>query len=361
MGAFAHREAPVKIAQVSPLYESVPPKMYGGTERVVSFLTEELVAQGQDVTLFASGDAQTSAKLGPGTKTSLRLSKNSVDHLAHHIAMLDDVMRMAPEFDVIHFHIDYMHFPLSRYCSLPSITTLHGRLDLPDLIPVYKRYADAPVISISMTQRKPLPRANWVANVHHGLPADLLAFNPKPGDYLAFLGRISPEKRLDRAIEIAKRVGMHLKVAAKIDNADRAYYESTIKPLMGDPNIEFIGEIAENEKSEFLGNAYAYLFPIDWPEPFGLTMIEAMACGTPTIAFNCGSVKEVMQEGLTGFIVEDMEQAVARVAKISTIERTACRNIFEKRYTAVRMAEEYVEIYQSMATPAAISSDSQAI
>jgi glycosyltransferase involved in cell wall biosynthesis len=350
MGAVALREAPVKIAQVSPLYESVPPKMYGGTERVVSFLTEELVAQGQDVTLFASGDSQTSAKLIPGSKTSLRLGKNSVDHLAHHIAMLDDVMRMAPEFDVIHFHIDYMHFPLSRYCSLPSVTTLHGRLDLPDLIPVYKRYADAPVISISMSQRKPLPRANWVANVHHGLPADLLTFNPKAGDYLAFLGRISPEKRLDRAIEIAKRAGMPLKVAAKIDNADRAYYESTIKPLMGDPNIEFIGEIGENEKSEFLGNAYAYLFPIDWPEPFGLTMIEAMACGTPTIAFNRGSVPEVMQEGLTGFIVDNMDDAVAAVEKIESIERTACRNVFEKRYTSAHMAERYIQVYQSMAS-----------
>jgi glycosyltransferase involved in cell wall biosynthesis len=334
---------------------------YGGTERVVSYLTEELVAQGQDVTLFASGDSQTSAKLVPGSPRSLRLSGNSIDHLAHHIAMLDDVMRMAPEFDVIHFHIDYMHFPLSRYCSLPSLTTLHGRLDLPDLLPVYKKFPDAPLVSISLSQRKPMPRVNWVGNISHGLPMDLLTFQPRTGDYLAFLGRISPEKRVDRAIEIARRAGMPLKIAAKIDKADREYYESTIKPLMRDPNVEFIGEIGEHEKSEFLGNAYAYLFPIDWPEPFGLTMIEAMACGTPTIAFNCGSVKEVMQEGLTGFIVEDMDQAVAAVAKISTIERTACRNIFEKRYTAARMAEEYVEIYQSMATPAAVSSDSQAI
>jgi glycosyltransferase involved in cell wall biosynthesis len=351
----------LKIAQIAPLYESVPPMTYGGTERVVSYLTEELVAQGQDVTLFASGDSQTSAKLVPGSPRSLRLSGNSIDHLAHHIAMLDDVMRMAPEFDVIHFHIDYMHFPLSRYCSLPSLTTLHGRLDLPDLLPVYKKFPDAPLVSISLSQRKPMPRVNWVGNISHGLPMDLLTFQPRTGDYLAFLGRISPEKRVDRAIEIARRAGMPLKIAAKIDKADREYYESTIKPLMRDPNVEFIGEIGEHEKSEFLGNAYAYLFPIDWPEPFGLTMIEAMACGTPTIAFNCGSVKEVMQEGLTGFIVEDMDQAVAAVAKISTIERTACRNIFEKRYTAARMAEEYVGIYQSMATPAAVSTDSQAI
>jgi glycosyltransferase involved in cell wall biosynthesis len=351
----------LKIAQIAPLYESVPPVTYGGTERVVSYLTEELVAQGQDVTLFASGDSQTSAKLVPGSPRSLRLSGNSIDHLAHHIAMLDDVMRMAPEFDVIHFHIDYMHFPLSRYCSLPSLTTLHGRLDLPDLLPVYKKFPDAPLVSISLSQRKAMPRVNWVGNISHGLPMDLLTFQPRTGDYLAFLGRISPEKRVDRAIEIARRAGMPLKIAAKIDKADREYYESTIKPLMSDPNVEFIGEIGEHEKSEFLGNAYAYLFPIDWPEPFGLTMIEAMACGTPTIAFNCGSVKEVMQEGLTGFIVEDMDQAVAAVAKISTIERTACRNVFEKRYTAARMAQEYVEIYQCMATPAAVSSDSQAI
>jgi glycosyltransferase involved in cell wall biosynthesis len=342
----------LKIAQVSPLYESVPPKMYGGTERVVSFLTEELVAQGHDVTLFASGDSQTTARLVPGSKASLRLSGNCVDHLAHHIAMLDDVMRLAPEFDVIHFHIDYMHFPLSRYCALPSVTTLHGRLDLPDLVPVYKRFSDAPVVSISLAQRKPLPRANWVANIHHGLPADLLTFQPIPGDYLAFLGRISPEKRVDRAIEIARRAGMPLKIAAKIDPVDRAYYESTIKPLLDGPSIEFIGEIGENEKSEFLGNAYAYLFPIDWPEPFGLTMIEAMACGTPSIAFNCGSVPEVMHEGLTGFIVDDINQAVAAVEKISSVERTACRNVFEKRFTATRMAEEYVALYQSMASTA---------
>src|SRR4029077_14767943 len=225
-----------------------------------------------------------------------------------------------------------MHFPLSRYCALPSITTLHGRLDLPDLIPVYKRYSDAPVISISLAQRKPLRRANWVANVHHGLPVDLLTFNPKAGDYLAFLGRISPEKRLDRAIEIANRAGMPLKVAAKIDNAARAYYESTIKPLMGDPNVEFIGEIGEDEKSEFLGNAYAYLFPIDWPEPFGLVMIEAMACGTPTIAYDRGSVPEVMENGVTGFIVNEIEQAVEAVGRVRDLSRARCREVFEKRF-----------------------------
>jgi glycosyltransferase involved in cell wall biosynthesis len=338
----------VKIAEVAPLCESVPPLKYGGTERVVSYLTEELVALGQDVTLFASGDSQTTAKLVPGSKRSLRLSGNCSDHLAHHVAMLDDVMHMAPEFDVIHFHIDYIHFPLSRYCALPSVTTLHGRLDLPDLLPVYKHFSDAPLISISFAQRKPLSRVNWVGNVYHGLPADLHAFYPQGGDYLAFLGRISPEKRVDRAIEIARRAGMPLKIAAKIDAADREYYESVIKPLMEDPNVEFIGEIGEHEKAEFLGNAYAYLFPIDWPEPFGLTMIEAMACGTPTIAFHCGSVPEVMQEGVTGFIVDDMDQAVAAVDKIASIERSACRNVFDKRFTATRMAEQYIDLYQSM-------------
>jgi glycosyltransferase involved in cell wall biosynthesis len=348
----------LKIGQIAPLYESVPPVTYGGTERVVSYLTEELVAQGHDVTLFASGDSQTAARLVPGSPRSLRLSGKCIDHLAHHIAMLDDVMRLAPEFDIIHFHIDYMHFPLSRYCALPSVTTLHGRLDLPDLIPVYKQYSDAPVVSISMSQRKPLPRANWVANIQHGLPADLLTFQPNAGSYLAFLGRISPEKRVDRAIEIARRAGMPLKIAAKIDNADRAYYDSVIKPLMGDPNVEFIGEIGEHEKSEFLGNAHAYLFPIDWPEPFGLTMIEAMACGTPTIAFNCGSVQEVMQEGLTGFIVEDLDQAVAAVEKVSSLERTACRNVFDKRFTATRMAEQYVDLFQSMEMDTSASSRS---
>ena len=340
----------MKIAQVAPLYESVPPKTYGGTERVVSYLTEELVAQGHEVTLFASGDSKTSANLIPGTPTSLRLTENAVDHLAHHVAMLDDVLRMAPEFDVIHFHIDYMHFPMSRYFSLPALTTLHGRLDLPDLKPLYKRYADAPVVSISFAQRRPLPRINWVANIHHGLPDDLLPFQPEAGKYLAFLGRISPEKRVDRAIEIAKRAGMPLKIAAKIDSADREYYDTTIKHLMNDAHVEFVGEIGEHEKGEFLGNAYAYLFPIDWPEPFGLTMIEAMACGTPTIAFDRGSVSEVMQEGLTGFIVDDMDEAVAAVDKISSVERTACRNVFEKRFTAARMAEEYSDLYQAMAT-----------
>ena len=335
----------MKIAQVAPLYESVPPKTYGGTERVVSYLTEELVREGHDVTLFASGDSETTAKLIPACERSLRLNETCVDQLTHHIAMLDDVMRRAPDFDIIHFHIDYMHFPLSRYCSLPSVTTLHGRLDIPDLTPMYERFSDAPLISISFSQRAPLKNVNWIGNVYHGLPAELHAFYPRRGDYLAFLGRISPEKRADRAIEIANATGMKLKIAAKIDNADRDYYEKTIEPLLGHPNVEFIGEITEDQKAEFLGNAYAYLFPIDWPEPFGLTMIEAMACGTPTIAFECGSVPEVMEEGVTGYIVNDIPAAVAAVDKIGSLDRAACYQVFEKRFTASRMAEQYVRLY----------------
>jgi glycosyltransferase involved in cell wall biosynthesis len=338
----------LKIAQVAPLYESVPPKTYGGTERVVSYLTEELVAMGHDVTLFASGDSETRARLVPGCPNSLRLEKCCVDKLAHHIAMLDDVMSASSEFDIIHFHIDYLHLPLSRYGALPSVTTLHGRLDLPDLAPLYRRFRDAPLISISRAQRKPLPWVNWIGNVYHGLPPQMHPFYPKQGDYLAFLGRISPEKRPDRAIEIALGAGMRLKIAAKIDNADRDYYESKIRALLTNPNIEFVGEITEQQKAEFLGNAYAYLFPIDWPEPFGLTMIEAMACGTPIIAFNCGSVAEVMQDGITGFVVEHVDEAIKAVENIGAVDRAACRSVFEQRFSSVRMTEDYLKHYQAL-------------
>jgi glycosyltransferase involved in cell wall biosynthesis len=262
--------------------------------------------------------------------------------------MLDDVMRKAAEFDIMHFHIDYLHFPLSRYCGLPSVTTLHGRLDLPDLIPLYRRFKSIPLVSISFAQRNPLPWVNWIGNVYHGLPADLHPFHPEQGNYLAFLGRISPEKRVDRAIEIALRSGMHLKIAAKIDPVDREYYESEIKPLLRQPHVEFVGEITEKQKADFLGNAYAYLFPIDWPEPFGLTMIEAMACGTPTIAFNCGSVPEVMVDGVTGFIVNDIEGAVKAVQETVSLDRAACRSLYEQRFTDSRMAEQYVELYETV-------------
>lgn len=338
----------MRIAEVAPLYESVPPKTYGGTERIVSYLTEKLVAMGHEVTLFASGDSETKARLIPGCSRSLRLNENCIDKLAYHLGMLDDVMRKAAEFDIIHFHIDYLHFPLSRYCGLPCATTLHGRLDLPDLIPLYRRFKGIPLISISFAQRNPLPWVNWIGNVYHGLPADLHIFHAEQGNYLAFLGRISPEKRVDRAIEIAVRSGMHLKIAAKIDPVDQEYYESEIKPLLRQPRIEFVGEITERQKTDFLGNAYAYLFPIDWPEPFGLTMIEAMACGTPTIAFNCGSVPEVMVDGVTGFIVSDLEGAVKAVQETVSLDRAACRSLYEQRFTDSRMAEQYVELYETV-------------
>jgi len=339
----------LRIAQVAPLHESVPPKLYGGTERVVSFLTEELVAFGHDVTLFASGDSQTSARLIPGCPKSLRLNEHIVaDHLAHHFVMLEEVHERADEFDVIHYHVDYMHYPLSRMAGIPHLTTLHGRLDSPDLVPLYRKYKNMPVVSISQYQRKPLSWINWVGNVYHGLPIDLLKQGDGSGKYLAFLGRISPEKRVDRAIEIASRLGMPLKIAAKIDAQDRAYFEAEIKHLLNAPNIEFVGEITEQQKGAFLGNAYAYLFPIDWPEPFGLTMIEAMACGTPTIAFKCGSVPEVIADNVSGFVVEDMEAAVKATENAGSLDRSLVRRDFEKRFSASRMAKDYVKLYESM-------------
>jgi glycosyltransferase involved in cell wall biosynthesis len=338
----------MRIAQVAPLYESVPPHLYGGTERVVSYLTEALVALGHDVTLFASGDSITEARLIPGCESSLRLSEDCVDPLAHHMVMLDEVIEMAEEFDIIHFHTDYMHFPFSRNMALQNVTTLHGRLDLPDLKPLYQHFDTMPLVSISHAQRRPLGQVNWVGNVYHGLPADLLMGTEKPGKYLAFLGRISPEKRPDRAIRIALEAGIPLKIAAKVDRADREYYQTVIKPLLKNPGVEYIGEITESEKSEFLGNAFAYLFPIDWPEPFGLTMIEAMACGTPTIAFGCGSVPEILQEGVTGFIVSSEAEAVKAVSRIPDLSRSACRAVFEARFTDLRMAEDYLQVYQSL-------------
>jgi glycosyltransferase involved in cell wall biosynthesis len=336
----------MRIAQVAPLYESVPPKYYGGTERVVSYLTEELVQQGHEVTLFASGDSETAARLVAATPRSLRLDKSCVDQLAHHILLLAEVTRRASEFDVIHYHIDYVHFPLSRCRPHPHVTTLHGRLDIPDLAPLYDEFREMPVVSISDSQREPLPQANWQATVHHGLPQDLLRFRPEPGEYLAFIGRFSPEKRADRAIEIARRAGLPLKLAAKVDAVDKAYFESKIKPLLDDPFIEYIGEIGEDEKDEFLGNAYALLFPIDWPEPFGLVMIESMACGTPVIAYRNGSVEEVMEEGRSGFMVSTLAEAVKAVRRVADLDRAECRRVFERRFTAAQMAADYVRVYE---------------
>ncbi|GIW53269.1 MAG: glycosyl transferase [Gemmatimonadales bacterium] len=338
----------MRIAQVSPLYESVPPKYYGGTERVVSYLTEELVAQGHDVTLFASGDSVTKAKLVAPCRRSLRLDKNCVDQLSHHMLMLEMVAQRASEFDIIHYHVDYLHFPLSRRISRPHVTTLHGRLDIPDLVPLYREFRDMPVVSISNAQREPLPFANWQGTVYHGLPLDLYNFRPTPGRYLAFLGRISPEKRVDRAIQIALRTGLDLKIAAKVDRVDKEYFESVIRPLLREPGIEYLGEIGEGEKDEFLGNALALLFPIDWPEPFGLVMIEALACGTPVIAYRRGSVPEVLDHGVTGFIVHGLEDAVRAVEEVHKIDRARCRAVFEERFSARRMAQDYLAIYQNI-------------
>jgi glycosyltransferase involved in cell wall biosynthesis len=336
----------MRIAQVAPLYESVPPRGYGGTERVVSWLTEQLVRDGHDVTLFASGDSATGARLIAECPKSLRRSCACLDFLPHHMVMLQQVFKHASEFDIIHFHTDYLHFSLARHLKVPHVTTLHGRLDTAHLVPLYREFKDVPVVSISRSQRQPLPWINWIGNVYHGLPQDLLSFQSNPGKYLAFVGRISPEKRPDRVIEIATLAGMPVKIAAKVDRVDREYFETTIRPLLSRPGLEFIGEIGDEQKGEFLGNAFANLFPIDWPEPFGLSMIEAMACGTPTIAFRNGSVPEIIDEGVTGFIVESVEDAVKAIERVQMLQRDACRRTFEKRFTGGRMASEYVETYQ---------------
>jgi glycosyltransferase involved in cell wall biosynthesis len=339
---------PLRIAQVAPLYESVPPKYYGGTERIVSYLTEALVALDHDVTLFASGDSETSATLVPVCPKALRLDPGCVDQLAHHIVLLEQVMDQSDEFDVIHFHIDYLHFPLSRRQSYRHVTTLHGRLDIPDLVPLYRTFPEMPLVSISNSQRGPLPWVNWQATVYHGLPPNLYRFRPDMGDYLACLGRISPEKGVDRAIEIARQVGIPLRIAAKVDKADQDYFESIIEPMLHDPLVEFLGEIGDDGKDEFLGNARALLFPIDWPEPFGIVMIEAMACGTPVIAYSSGSVPEVMEEGRTGFIVCELDDAVEAVRRVPQLSRARCREVFEQRFTADRMARDYVDVYEQL-------------
>src|ERR1700737_4081948 len=360
---FQERVPALKVAQVAPLYESVPPKLYGGTERVVSYLTEALVEGGHDVTLFASGDSETSARLVPCCAKALRLNNYACkDQLAHHFVMLEEVLERADQFDIIHFHVDYMHFPLCKLSGLVHISTRPGRLDSPDLVPLYRKYKNMPLTSISLNQRKPLSWANWLGNVYHGLPVGLPPLGDGRGKYLAFLGRISPEKRVDRAIEIATKLGMPLKIAAKVDPADRAYYEREIKPLLNTPNVEFVGEINEQQKGEFLGNAYAYLFPIDWPEPFGLTMIESMACGTPTIAFNCGSVPEIITNGVSGFIVDTMDEAVNAVQQAATFDRAACRAEFMERFSAPQMAQQYAKLYEATVAaksgiPDAVSGD----
>jgi glycosyltransferase involved in cell wall biosynthesis len=339
----------MKIAQVAPLYESVPPRYYGGTERVVAYLADELVRQGHEVTLFASGDSLTKAELRPLCDGALRLQgRKVIDPLAYHVRMLEIVAQEADEFDIVHFHIDYLHFPVTRRQKIPSVTTLHGRLDIPEIHPLFQEFAEMPLVSISDAQRAPMAWANWAGTVHHGLPHNLLLPQYKPGDYLAFLGRISPEKRVDRAIEIAKRAGMPIKIAAKIDAADQEYFDTKISHLFDGPLVEYVGEIGEHEKSEFLGSARALLFPIDWPEPFGLVMIEAMACGTPVVAYARGSVPEIIEPGKTGFLVSNVEEGAAAVARIETLDRRRCRAVFEDRFSASRMCSDYVAVYRKI-------------
>ena len=338
----------MRIAQVAPLYERVPPLFYGGTERIVSYLTEELISQGHELTLFASGDSLTSGRLTAPCTQALRLNPACEDPLVYHFLQLEQVFQKAAAFDVIHFHIDYLHYPFSRRLEVPQVTTLHGRLDQPDLVPLYREFCDMPVISISNAQQKPLPAINWQATVYHGLPTDLYQLQKSRGSYLAFLGRISPEKRPDRAIEIAKRANLKLKIAAKVDAHDREYMEREIRPLLDHPLVEFIGEIDDHQKPEFLGEASALLFPIDWVEPFGLVMIEAMACGTPTIAYRRGSVAEVIDDGITGFVVDNIDGAIDAINNLKYFDRQRCRKVFETRFSAKRMATEYLKIYEQL-------------
>jgi glycosyltransferase involved in cell wall biosynthesis len=335
----------MRIAQVAPLYERVPPRYYGGTERIVSYLTEELIKQGHQLTLFASGDSLTRGHLIAPCVRSLRLDSRCEDRLAYHFLQLEQVLQNAAAFDIIHFHIDYLNYPFSRRIGVPHLTTLHGRLDLPDLIPLYREFSDIPVVSISNAQQTPLPWINWQETVYHGIPSDLYDFKKSPGNYLVFLGRISPEKRVDRAIEIAKLARMKLKIAAKVDANDRQYMEAAIRPLLDHPLVEFIGEIGDEEKAELLANAYALLFPIDWVEPFGLVMIEAMACGTPVIAFRRGSVPEIIDDGVTGFVVNDIDESLQALEQVNKLNRERCRKVFEARFSAARMARDYLEIY----------------
>lgn len=343
-------ESPLRIAQVAPLYEAVPPRLYGGTERVVAHLTDALVKLGHRVTLFASAEARTTADLVPLRDQAIRLDPSPLkSDLAAHMSMLHEVHRRRHEFDIVHFHVDLIHFPFFAGCAERTVTTLHGRLDLKDLPNAYARWPQFPLVSISYDQRTPIPQASWIATVQHGLDDRIFDFHPEPaGDYLAFLGRISPEKRPDRAISLAKRTGTRLRIAAKVDTVDRAYFHEAIEPLLDDPLIEFIGEIGDEQKSAFLGNARALLFPIDWPEPFGLVMIEAMACGTPVIAWRSGSVPEVMEDGITGFIVDDEEEAAESLARVARLDRRRIREVFERRFTAEVMAGSYVQVYRRL-------------
>jgi len=342
----------LRIAQVAPLSESVPPKLYGGTERVVATLCDELVRQGHEVTLFASGDSKTDATLVEACPSALRLSR-CPDPLAIHLHMIERVAQRADEFDVLHFHVAPLHFSVARRLRTAHMTTLHGRLDLPPIAPLYAEFDELPLVSVSDAQRVPLPNQNWIGTVYHGLPARELRFRSEPGSYLAFLGRIAQEKRPDRAIAIARACGCRLKIAAKVDPADVEYFKHEIEPLLDDPLVEFIGEINEAQKGDFLGHARALLFPIDWPEPFGLVMIESLACGTPVVAFRGGSVDEIIEHGVSGFVVDTLDEAIAAATRVDTIDRRACRRAFEERFSATRMADDYVKLYSQLAGIAA--------
>lgn len=336
----------MKIAQIAPLTESVPPRFYGGTERVVSYLTEALVDLGHDVTLFASGDSVTRAKLESAWPRALRFDRSIRDRIAPHMLLLERVRRRAQDFDVLHFHLDYYSFSLFGRQETPFLTTMHGRLDLPEQQPIFDAFGNAPVVATSNAQRRTLPQANWLETIYHGLPDDLSPLPEARPSYLAFLGRISPEKRLDSAIAIALRSGLPIRIAAKIDEADRIYFDQVIRPLLTHPQVDYIGEIDDSQKGEFLGNAQALLCPLDWPEPFGLAMIEAMACGTPVIAFNRGSAHEVVENGVTGFVVEDEIGALGAIARLPELSRATIRARFEARFTAQAMAERYFELYK---------------
>jgi glycosyltransferase involved in cell wall biosynthesis len=339
----------LRIAQIAPLYERVPPECYGGTERVVSYVTEELVRRGHQVTLFASGDSKTGARLAPGCPRALRLAGQSELGPILQLPMLTDAYEDAQDrFDVIHSHVDYWNFPFATLTAVPSVSTMHGRLNVDELRSVYLKYRSLPVVSISDSQRRPLPHMNWAATIYHGLPSELLSFSSAPGRYLAFIGRISPEKRPDLAIEVARGAGIPLKIAAKVDAADRDYFEGVIKPLLHAPEVEYVGEISESEKSEFLGDALALMFPVDWPEPFGLAMIEAMACGTPVIARPCGSVPEVIAHGVSGFIAESVGEMIAAVHKIEGLSRQRCREEFESRFTVEVMVDQYERVFHRL-------------
>jgi glycosyltransferase involved in cell wall biosynthesis len=351
----------MKIAQVAPVWESVPPKLYGGTERIVSYLTEELVRMGHEVTLFASGDSRTAAQLEVVCPRALRLNTGIFNRDASMVMLQERSLGSSGEFDIVHSHLDFLGFPLARRSSRPVVTTLHGRLDLPELEPVFREYAEMPLVSISDAQRRPMSWANWQATIHHGLPRDLYSFHAEPEGYLAFLGRISPEKRPDHAIQLAKRAGLPLRIAAKVDPADREYYRSEIEPMLDHPLIEFIGEISDQEKNEFVGNALALVCPYDWPEPFGLVLIEALACGTPVLAYRRGSIPEIIEDGETGFVCESLPEMVESIGRITTIDRRHCRAAFEKRFTADRMAHDYLTLYERILDAHAVPAEPKTI